>query len=732
MEPSARRKRERDFHVENPKQKKRNKTGNEIYAKSKIINQKQNMVDSIDVDDLTPKPTKMTVHNLCFSMLRLDFEEKQAKQQADEEKTSKQKNAERMRRKRSSLTKGQKEEIKKKDAQRKSKQRATQSKEQKDKLKKKDAERKRHQRARQPAKQKEKQRKSDAVRKRKSRATQSTKQKQKELKSDALRKRKKRATQSKKQKEKERNSDAARKRKKRATQSKEEKENEAQRKKRQRKQTPATYKTALMQSRDIFEEEKQLEAVQQHSLGRQSAICDFCQAYMWEGERSVPNKNVFSLCCCQGGIQKLKIPKVNQVLRKLFTGKHKLSELFYKNIRAINLALAMTSEDTDVHLIWEKQAPITFKIHGHLRHYVDTVVPKNETDPDSYQFSQIYLLDPETQLDKRSQLNGLDDPKVIKLVEILQKALLKENLLIQQFKSCFEIAKETPNLKKYEIVISQDKIQNGVHPKCSAKPQTDQIAYLITKPEKLSKKLRAVRMKSRKPENESSLYTHIPEKFGYYDALSYPVYIPKGDLTWSHHGIKREKQFKTKPCVTAREYYSYVLQQRVGVFNQFFHGRRLFQQYLLDMWAKIHQFELLWINKHQKDVRADLYTGVVDAAHTNNLKNIGKKIILPSAHTTSPRWYFERYQDALHIVYRKGLPSLFITFTCNDEWDEIKEAIKKSNATHAKDRPDIQARVFRLKLIELMRKQKVKFLARQSVIYGSLNSRNVVVRMLTF
>ena len=323
----------------------------------------------------------------------------------------------------------------------------------------------------------------------------------------------------------------------------------------------------------------------------------------------------------------MNLPSISELIRNLLTENHELSQLFFENIRAINLALAMTSQDTDAHSIWEKNAPATFKIHGHLRHYVDTVVPRNESDPNSYTFSQIYLLDPETQLDRRSQLNGLKDPKVIKLVETLQNALMTENVLIKQFKTCYEIAQEEPELENYEIIITDENIETGAH------------------------KLRGVRIKRRKPIEEANLYTKIPEDFGLYDALSYPILIPKAEQTWSHQGIKRVVQHKRKSYVTAREYYCYLLQQRVGVFNQFFHGRRLFQQYLLDMWAKIHQYELKWITQNQKTIRAELYQGIVDAAETNDLENVGQKVILPSAHTASPRWYFERYQEFVYHIY---------------------------------------------------------------------------------
>lgn len=77
-----------------------------------------------------------------------------------------------------------------------------------------------------------------------------------------------------------------------------------------------------------------------------------------------------------------------------------------------------------------------------------------------------------------------------------------------------------------------------------------------------------------------------------------------------------------------------------------------------------------------------------------------KKIILPSSFTGSPRCMHQLYQDAMSIVRKFGKPDLFITFTCNPNWPEIKNALL-GNQTPA-DRPDLTARVFHLKLKNLL------------------------------
>ena len=81
-------------------------------------------------------------------------------------------------------------------------------------------------------------------------------------------------------------------------------------------------------------------------------------------------------------------------------------------------------------------------------------------------------------------------------------------------------------------------------------------------------------------------------------------------------------------------------------------------------------------------------------------------MILPAQYKGSPRWYAEQFQNALAIAYALGMPSIFITMTCNDNWIEIKEAIEKNQ--NVKHRADIRNRVFKMKLDELIHNLKKK------------------------
>ena len=61
----------------------------------------------------------------------------------------------------------------------------------------------------------------------------------------------------------------------------------------------------------------------------------------------------------------------------------------------------------------------------------------------------------------------------------------------------------------------------------------------------------------------------------------------------------------------------------------------------------------------------------------------------------------EAYDDAMGMVRALGKPDLFITMTCNPKWQEIIENLEPRQT--ASDRPDIVARVFRLKYRALIK-----------------------------
>ena len=125
---------------------------------------------------------------------------------------------------------------------------------------------------------------------------------------------------------------------------------------------------------------------------------------------------------------------------------------------------------------------------------------------------------------------------------------------------------------------------------------------------------------------------------------------------------------------------------------------RLFQQYIVDQYVKWETNSLNWHYKNQAKLRTETYQGLNDMVYNEeaDINQVGKQIILASSFTGSTRYFQQLYQDAMAIVREFGKPDLFITVTCNPKWPEIKKELLPNQK--ASDRPDLIARVFKLKL----------------------------------
>ena len=91
-------------------------------------------------------------------------------------------------------------------------------------------------------------------------------------------------------------------------------------------------------------------------------------------------------------------------------------------------------------------------------------------------------------------------------------------------------------------------------------------------------------------------------------------------------------------------------------------------------------------------------TGNID--ENLNANDIGTACILPSSYIGSPRSMQEYIQDAMTYVRHYGRPDLFVTFTCNPNWEEIKSLLLPGQQSI--HRHDIVTRVFKQKLKSLI------------------------------
>ncbi|EEE67922.1 hypothetical protein OsJ_25793 [Oryza sativa Japonica Group] len=202
--------------------------------------------------------------------------------------------------------------------------------------------------------------------------------------------------------------------------------------------------------------------------------------------------------------------------------------------------------------------------------------------------------------------------------------------------------------------------------------------------------------------------------YGCYDPLSYPLFFPRGESGW-HQGLPKDKitmeaantrhgddpNCNSGIRVSVRDYYCYKFQMRRGIFNPILHGGRLFQQFAVDMYIKVESSRLDYVRNNQKEIRADLYQGLMDSiqAGESRASAVGKRTVLPASFVGGGRNMKRRYMDAMALVQKYGKPDVFLTMTSNPKWDEITRELEPGQTPQ--DRPDLVVCVFRAKLEDL-------------------------------
>lgn len=156
--------------------------------------------------------------------------------------------------------------------------------------------------------------------------------------------------------------------------------------------------------------------------------------------------------------------------------------------------------------------------------------------------------------------------------------------------------------------------------------------------------------------------------------------------------------------VSIREYYTYRLQMRPSDPSLILHVGRLLQQYVTDQYIKIETQRLDFYRSEQaqQQTRQETMQGVLDAfgqSEDDSLRMIGQPKVLPPTFIGGPRDMQQRYMDAMALVQQYGKPDFFITMICNPQWVEIQSLLLPFELST--DRPDLVARVFRMKLEEL-------------------------------
>ncbi|KAL8118471.1 hypothetical protein AgCh_016116 [Apium graveolens] len=190
-------------------------------------------------------------------------------------------------------------------------------------------------------------------------------------------------------------------------------------------------------------------------------------------------------------------------------------------------------------------------------------------------------------------------------------------------------------------------------------------------------------------------------------SLQYPLLFPCREdefrLGIKYRGASNADQDNDN-TISMREFQILSLQYRPSEGHTLLLGGRLFLQYIVDSWCCIDRGRLKWVELHQSVIRSELYNNIVDnySCWDVSAADVGKRIFLPSSFVRGNRYMQPNCQDSLVVCKEYGHLDLFVTFTCNPQWIEIRRALVSTGNRDASARPDIVARVFKLKLDAMM------------------------------
>jgi len=174
-------------------------------------------------------------------------------------------------------------------------------------------------------------------------------------------------------------------------------------------------------------------------------------------------------------------------------------------------------------------------------------------------------------------------------------------------------------------------------------PTSDEIAVVVPGDETQTSGSRDIILRRR-----DGPLQRVNEGSPMYECLQYPLFFIHGEDGFYY-------DLATSPGTNKRlsrvDYVAYRIQQRDHEFSLLLRGGRLFQQYLVDMWAAADQNRLNYLHFHQTEIRSTLYKGLSDAINNNvDLHDVGQRFVLPSSYTGGPRYMKQCLQDALALA----------------------------------------------------------------------------------
>ncbi|KAE9522517.1 hypothetical protein AGLY_017082 [Aphis glycines] len=198
-----------------------------------------------------------------------------------------------------------------------------------------------------------------------------------------------------------------------------------------------------------------------------------------------------------------------------------------------------------------------------------------------------FLFYPDTQVSTRCNINSREILDSV-LMRSLQDMLNTQNRQVKSFKTAIESV--LSNATDYKLVIHSNKVPNGEHRGRYNASSTSEVAVIIIG-QQFDKRDIVLRCRDDNLQIISELHRS-------YDSLQYPLMFPYGEDGYSIESIDIPQVDPVTTVPTQKKSFIYGM---------------LFNQYIVDQYAKIESERLAFIRHNKKTLRAESYIHLQDA-----------------------------------------------------------------------------------------------------------------------
>ena len=366
-----------------------------------------------------------------------------------------------------------------------------------------------------------------------------------------------------------------------------------------------------------------------HYLGPFHSTCQFCHALHWAAEPV--SVDGYGDCCLHGKVSVPFVATLPTDLYRLYCSLDDDATEFRSHICRYNKAFAFTSTGGPGRVdgsMFDGRGPPCYKIQGELYHQISAIAPDDGRAP---LYSQLYICDNSDALHRRHHNNP---DTSFRTMMLLQTVMMEHN----PFVAVYEQAKElclTATLPAYRLCL--DFLRATDHRRYNLPHANYELVAIIPGDVDACIACREIIVQPK-----GGPLIRISECHPAYTPLHFLLLAPTGQLGWNtemRYLPQPNSRGSTHTHLTLRNYLQFRLHCRPASVesDHYFRSGFLLQEYIVETWLAAEHCHLRWIRDHQADLRAELYTGLIDALNEGlHASAVGRKVVLPSSFTSSP------------------------------------------------------------------------------------------------